>query len=97
MNHKAWIQKITAHPLYQRWQAFRHPSMVCVLLEGRLWAADLQEGRFLRTASAAVEELTEKGLAAAFQALEGQGMRRKESSFWSISRIFGWKTESTLP
>lgn len=78
MNHIEWINKITAHPLYQRWQAFRHPSMVCVLLAGRLWAADLQEGRFLRTASEPVEELTGKGLAAAFQALEGQGMRRKE-------------------
>ena len=66
---------MTAHPL---WQAWRHPDMACVLLAGRLWAADLKEGRFLHTASAPLEEMTENAVAAAFRALAEQGMKRKE-------------------
>ena len=78
MNHGEWMKKMTAHPLWQRWQAWRHPGMVCVLLAGKLWAADLKEGRFLRTASVPLEEMTENAVAAAFRALAEQGMKRKE-------------------
>lgn len=69
---------MTAHPLWQRWQTWRHPDMACVLLAGRLWAADLKEGRFLHTASAPLEEMTENAVAAAFHSLAEQGMKRKE-------------------
>lgn len=78
MNHREWMNKMTAHPLWQRWQAWRHPGMACVLLAGKLWAADLKEGRFLRTASVPLEEMTENAVAAAFRALAEQGMKRKE-------------------
>lgn len=78
MNHREWMKKMTAHPLWQRWQAWRHPGIVCVLLAGKLWAADLKEGRFLRTASVPLEEMTENAVAAAFRALAEQGMKRKE-------------------
>ena len=78
MNRREWMKKMTAHPLCQRWQTWRHPDMVCVLLAGKLWAADLKEGRFLRTASVPLEEMTENAVAAAFRALAEQGMKRKE-------------------
>ena len=78
MNQREWMKKMTAHPLWQRWQTWRHPDMVCVLLAGKLWAADLKEGRFLRTASVPLEEMTENAVAAAFRALAEQGMKRKE-------------------
>lgn len=42
MNRKEqWIKKLQAHPLWQQWQAWRHPFMTCFFLDGRLWAADL--------------------------------------------------------
>ena len=76
MNHREWMNKMTAHPLWQRWQTWRHPGMVCVLLAGKLWAADLKEGRFLRTASVPLEEMTERDKVTKKLCNETEGVKR---------------------
>lgn len=73
-----WLRTIRAHPLWQRWNEWRHPCMACVLLDGKLWAADMQEGKFLSAASVDIDEMTEEGLARAFRALEEKGLCRKD-------------------
>ena len=79
MNRKEqWIKKLQAHPLWQQWQAWRHPFMTCFLLDGRLWAADLEGRRFLRRSSAPVEKVTEENITAAFRELQEKGMKRKD-------------------
>ena len=79
MNRKEqWIKKLQAHPLWQQWQAWRHPFMTCFFLDGRLWAADLKGRRFLRRSSAPVEKVTEENITAAFRELQEKGMKRKD-------------------
>lgn len=77
-DRKRWIRKIKAHPLWKKWKDWRHPCMVCVLLDGTLQAAEMQEGKFLSAASAEMDEMTAEGAARAFRTLEEKGLRRKD-------------------
>lgn len=78
MDISDWKQKLEGSPLWQAWKKWRHPAMACVVLAGRLYGVELQEGRFLRQGSADLPDMTEEALATAFRQLEKEGLSRKD-------------------
>lgn len=42
------LEEIRKLPLWQRLTALRGPRMVVILLDGTLWAVEMEEGKFLR-------------------------------------------------
>lgn len=77
MDISDWTRKLADSPLWQAYWTWRHPSMVCVVLAGRLYGVELQEGRFLRQGSAVLPDMTEEAVATAFRRLEAEGLTRK--------------------
>lgn len=77
MDISDWTRKLADSPLWQAYRTWRHPSMVCVVLAGRLYGVELQEGRFLRQGSAVLPDMTEEAVATAFRRLEAEGLTRK--------------------
>ena len=72
------LQELEKLPLWQRLTAPRGPRLVCVLLDGTLWASEMEGGKFLRTEPAELSgKPTIETISAAFRELSAKGMKKR--------------------
>lgn len=72
------LEEIRKLPLWQRLTALRGPRMVVILLDGTLWAVEMEKGKFLRQESVVLEgKPTVETLSAAFRSLGEKGLKKK--------------------